>query len=298
MQKLVTGLPGDFPAPIVAVLHVGDGPSHLPSLLSHIGRLKASHVENGDRLQSGHIHVAPPDHHVLVVDGRLELSRGPRENWVRPAIDPTFRTAAEAYGPAAVGVVLTGRLNDGSAGLYEIKRRGGIAVVQTPNDAEVPQMPLSAVNTVTVDFVVPIREMPPLLTRLAGEPRELKASPIEKNWIIAPSAQTCPECGGAMRKQQLGRLTQFRCHIGHVMTAEVLAANQLEQLQKNLETTLRTLNERAALCREMASREAADGNMDAAGRWEQAAAEATRCEQTLRRLSEGGWAHPETEGAG
>ncbi|MBV9330215.1 MAG: chemotaxis protein CheB, partial [Alphaproteobacteria bacterium] len=145
LHGLVERLPGDFAAPILVVIHVGAGPSILPSILNDIGRLNASHVKNGDAIRPGHIHVAPPDHHLIVVDGRLELSRGPRENWTRPAIDPLFRSAAEAYGADVIGVILSGGMNDGTAGLYEIKRRGGIAVVQDPDEAEAPSMPQSAI---------------------------------------------------------------------------------------------------------------------------------------------------------
>jgi two-component system chemotaxis response regulator CheB len=140
LRALIGGLPADFPAPVLAVLHVGTSQSLMPSILNDLGGISASHARNGERLRPSHVFVAPPDHHLLVSDGRLELSSGPRENWVRPAVDPLFRTAAESYGPDTVGVVLTGRLNDGTSGLYEIKRRGGIAIVQDPDEAEAPSV--------------------------------------------------------------------------------------------------------------------------------------------------------------
>jgi two-component system chemotaxis response regulator CheB len=122
LRAVVGRLPADFPAPILVALHIGAEESILPSILEDSGALSASHAYNGERLRPGHIYVAPPDRHLIVVDGRAGLSHGPRENWVRPAIDPLFRSLAEAHGPEAVGVVLTGRLNDGTAGLFEIKR--------------------------------------------------------------------------------------------------------------------------------------------------------------------------------
>jgi two-component system, chemotaxis family, protein-glutamate methylesterase/glutaminase len=302
LRTLVSQLPPDLPAPVLAVVHVGALPSILPAILRDSGRLTASHAKNGDELRPGHILVAPPDHHMLVTDGHVELTRGPRENWARPAIDPLFRTAAEVYGPRLVGVVLTGRLNDGASGLYEIKRRGGVAVVQDPNDAEAPEMPLSALDNVDVDHCLPLSQIPELLIRLAREPAH--AAPVTTGEtamddralpIIAPHAQTCPECGGAMREEAQGGLTRFRCHIGHVMTAEVLAAIQLESLEKDLSSALRFLNERAALCHEIAGKHAARGDTAAAAAWTKASEEALQREEAVRRLSDAEWSHPEAE---
>jgi two-component system chemotaxis response regulator CheB len=236
---------------------------------------------------------------MLVHDGRLELTRGPRENFSRPAVDPLFRSAAHYYGSDAIGIVLSGRLNDGTSGLYEIKRRGGIAIVQTPGEAAAPDMPQNALDNVAVDYCLSVADMPRLLARLTDETarqrspsgRGVKPMPQEK--IAQPTAQTCPECGGAMREESMGKLTRFRCHIGHVMTAEVLAATQLEKLEDELSSILRTLNERAALCRDIAGKQASKGNSQAAETWEQAAAEAEQREEIARRLTHMGWAHPE-----
>jgi two-component system chemotaxis response regulator CheB len=304
LRALVARLPPDFPAPILMVLHVGAGRSFLPEILGDAGPLPASHVVAEAPLEPGRIYIAPPDRHLLVVDHKTVASRGPRENWARPAIDPLFRSAAEVFGPKVIGVVLTGMLNDGTPGLYEIKRRGGTAVVQDPHDAEAPSMPRSALDNVEVDFCVALAEMPALLVRLACErppglapqPEEL-AMPREEWKLARPSAQTCPECGGAMAEETQGPLSRFRCHIGHVMTAEVLAAAQLETLEKDLSVVLRTLNERAALCRELADKHAARGEQEEAALWRRAAEEAGRREHAIQQLSRADWNHPESGAA-
>jgi two-component system chemotaxis response regulator CheB len=299
LHALVGALPEDFAAPLLIVQHIGASQSILPSILNDADGNRAAFAQQGEPLREGRIYVAPPDHHMLLKDGRLELTRGPRENWARPAVDPLFRTAAQYYGPDAIGVVLSGRLNDGTSGLYEIKRQGGIAIVQTPAEAESPDMPQSALNNVAVDYCLPVAEMPRLLMRLTDETAKqrnlttLGVSVMPEQKLSEPTAQTCPECGGAMREETMGSLTRFRCHIGHVMTAEVLASTQLERLENEISSILRTLNERAALCRELASKQAVKGNRQAAEIWEQAAEQAEEREEIAKRLVDAEWVHPE-----
>lgn len=298
LRTVASGLPQDFPGTLLVVLHVGEG-SILPALLNEVGPIHASHARDGERMHGGRIYVAPPDHHMLLIDGKLELTRGPRENWARPAIDPLFRSLAEHRGHDAVGVVLTGRLNDGTAGLYEIKRRGGVAIVQDPNEAEASAMPESARRNVSVDFVLKLKEIPPLLDRLAREKGSTErgehgvGTMEERPEISRPTAQSCPECGGAMAEEKLGTLTQFRCHIGHVMTAEVMAAAQVELLEKALAIVMRRLNERSALCREIAEQHTASGNAEASALWAHAADEASVRERALIDMQAMRWAHPE-----
>lgn len=166
LQRLVAGLPPDFAAAVFVVLHTGAHKSELPHLLNHAGPLPAAHPRTGDPIQSGHIYVAPPDYHLIVERGHVQLMKGPKENWARPAIDPLFRSAARAYGRNVIGVILTGALNDGTAGLFEVKERGGTTVVQDPDDAENPSMPRSALAHVRVDHCVPLSRLPQLLVRL------------------------------------------------------------------------------------------------------------------------------------
>lgn len=169
LTMLVSGLAPDLNAAVCVVQHIGPHRSTLPELLSATGGMPATHAEDGMPLQAGTIYVAPPDHHLIVWPGRLHLSRGPRENRTRPAIDPLFRSAAASYGPDVIGVVLTGWLDDGVAGLLAIKDRGGIAVVQDPASARAPDMPHNALKHVAVDHCVALTDMAPLLTRLVSE---------------------------------------------------------------------------------------------------------------------------------
>jgi two-component system chemotaxis response regulator CheB len=169
LQTLASKLTPNIPAAILIVLHIGRRRSLLPEILQQTGPLPASHATNVTPLRAGHIHVAPPDHHLNVVDGAMVLTCGPRENWTRPAIDPLFRTAARAQGRRVIGVILTGSLNDGSAGLRKVRDQGGTAVIQHPSDASSPMMPMSALRHAGADYCVPLAEIPPLLHRLAAQ---------------------------------------------------------------------------------------------------------------------------------
>lgn len=167
VQVIARGLPVDLPAAVLIVIHTSpNGPYQLPDILSRVGNLPAVRVADGDPIVAGKIYVAPPGSHLLVEKGRLRLSHGPKESRTRPAIDPLFRTAAAVYGPRVVGVILTGMLDDGTAGLADIAECGGITVVQQPGDAQHPSMPESALAHVRVDHIVPLSEIPDLLTRL------------------------------------------------------------------------------------------------------------------------------------
>jgi len=169
MQKLFANLPSTIPAAIFTVLHIGPHASQFPDLLSDCSDLPARYARHGEPVRAGNIYVAPPDHHLLVRRRYMVLSRGPRENWARPAIDPLFRSAAKTYGAGVVGIVLTGRLNDGTAGLYEVKRHGGITIVQDPSDALCTAMPASALRHVAVDHCIPLAGMPRILFQVCKD---------------------------------------------------------------------------------------------------------------------------------
>ena len=270
LLQLARALPRDFPAPVAIVLHIGLQPSILPELLARAGA-RARHPRDGDPLVPGTVYVAPTDHHLLVERDCVRLSRAARENHTRPAIDPLFRTAALAFGPAAVGVVLTGHLDDGTAGLAAIKACGGIAIVQDPDEAIAPDMPRSALQNVEVDHCAPLAEIVPLLQRLlalrrpatrTGPPEQLVQEqammngdhPMENLAAIAtPTQLTCPECGGTLSEVRDSKPLRYRCHTGHAFTARTLENAQAESTAHALQASLRALKEREMLLRRMAA---------------------------------------------
>ncbi len=308
LSSLAAGLTTPLPAPILIVLHVGALPSELPALLSAAGVTPAKHGQDGEAIRPGQIYVAPPDRHMIIVDGHIRLTRGPKENWARPAIDQLFRSAAEAFGPAVIGVILTGNLNDGSAGLYEIKRRGGITIVQDPEHAAHPDMPMSAAAQVDVDYCLPLAEIPSLLARLVGgkegvvtarpneAPRQQArgngADLMEGEVFDRPITITCPDCGGALRRAEVGSMVRYACHIGHTYTAEVMAAAQFDDMEKVMRSAERILNERAEFCRQMAERSGSGGKASGGEVWRAASQEALDRAYTLRDFIEQDWISP------
>ncbi|HEY5105539.1 MAG TPA: chemotaxis protein CheB [Caulobacteraceae bacterium] len=305
LRCLVAELTSPLPAPILIVLHIGALPSELPALLNAAGVTPAKHGEDGEEIRPGQIYVAPPDRHMMVFDGRIRLTRGPKENWARPAIDPLFRSAAESFGPAVIGIVLTGNLNDGTAGLYEIKRRGGVAIVQDPDDAANPDMPRSAATHVDLDYCVGLGEIPALLTRLVKEKEGVvtinphPAAPqngqdgINGSEFDRPITVTCPDCGGALRRSAIGPIVKYACHIGHLYTAEAMAAAQFDEMEVVMRSAERILHERAEFCRQMAERSdpSAKGVCDI---WRAASDEALTRAYTLRDFIEQDWIAPQT----
>jgi two-component system chemotaxis response regulator CheB len=286
LMRLVAGLPVDFPSPVLITLHVGAHKSVLPQLLGGRTQLEVAHAHTGEALEAGKIRVAPPDHHMLVADGALMLTRGPKENCARPAIDPLFRSAALAHGPGVIGVVLTGKLDDGTNGLQEIKRRGGIAIAQDPEDADEPSMPASAIEHVDVDHVVPLELIPLLLTSLASSPSDQpprspthdtataemnvvlrRGDPMQELGKIArPSTFVCPECQGALWQILDSRPQRFRCHTGHAFTARTLQAAMASASEAVSWSALRALQERSALLHQLSGLEREAGHAGEADR--------------------------------
>ena len=276
LRSIVRDLPADLPAAIFVVLHVSPhGESVLPELLARAGPLPAAHPPEGDgeRFRTGRIYVAPPDHHMVLDDSMVKVVRSAKENRHRPAVDPLFRSAARFHGPRVIGVVLTGALDDGTAGLAAIARQGGVSVVQDPNDALFPSMPRNALRYVDVDHVAPVAEIPALLARLVGEEAPASATPPPETLIVESrmaimsrpepedvqklgrtSMFTCPECNGALWEIEDDRLLRFRCHVGHALTAESLEADQAEALEATLWAAVRAFEERAQLSDRMAAR--------------------------------------------
>lgn len=305
LREVVAGLPADFNAAVFVTLHIGAHRSDLPWLLSRAGPLPATHPVDGEPIRAGQVYVAPPDHHMLVETGHVSLTKGPRENWARPAIDPLLRSAARAYGRDVIGVILTGGLNDGTAGMYEVKARNGVTVVQDPAEAVSPNMPQSVIDNVAVDHVASADQIAPLLARLVEnrqpvppDARHPTGDSQERGMTAEftlnhPVAVTCPDCGGALRRSELGKLTQYSCHIGHVYTAEVMLSVQFLTMERALETALRSLGERAELCREMADKLADQPDRSADSRqWQAATNEALEQTAPLRELLTRPWLHP------
>ena len=257
LQAIVRHFPGEFSGSIFVVAHIGQSRSTLPDLLRKAGHLSASHPREEEPIRRGHIYVAPPDRHLLIEDGKVCLSRGPREHFTRPAIDPLFRSAATASGPRTIGVVLSGGGSDGAAGLDAIRRSGGVTVVEDPSEAAFPDMPLSAASICKPDFLVRAAEIPALLVRLSEEVAEgwsaRKEAPVamETEKLDRPIAFSCPECGGALKPGPHTQLKEYSCHIGHRFGAAELLEAQAEGVEKGVNVAIRMLNEQAEFARQM-----------------------------------------------
>jgi two-component system chemotaxis response regulator CheB len=303
LRALVADLPKDLPAAVFIVLHVGVR-SHLSEILGRLAALPLVTAQSGARFRRGNIYVAGPGKHLLIHDGHILLRRGPRENMARPAIDPLFRTAAATCGGRVIGVVLSGALNDGTAGLAAIKRCGGLAVVQDPSDASVPDMPESALRHVAVDHVAPVREMGALLQRLSRAPagatpeipldirlestlaaQETGSMELEEN-LGRLSPFTCPECHGALWEINDSSMLRFRCHVGHAFTAEAVLAGRAAEVDKTLEVLVRSHQERAALVRRIAEKERHQRNNRLAELFEARAKEYDDDAEMVRQLAQ------------
>jgi two-component system chemotaxis response regulator CheB len=292
LREVVQGLLPDLAASVFVVVHIPSyAVSRLPEILGRAGSLPVAHAQHGDKIVSGRIYVAPPDRHMLVRDGEIELSHGPRENHSRPAIDPLFRSAARAYGSRTIGIVLSGALYDGAAGLASVKAHGGTAIVQDPDEAVFPSMPNSALDLVDVDLVLPARIIGQEVGRLIGEEikkrepntmindeermrsiinGDFKAQAEDKRTNV-PTMYTCPDCGGVLWQAESGLRGHFRCHVGHAYAPEVLLGQKSEELEAALWSCVRLLKEKATLTRQSATRSAIDGHDDLAARIEETA---------------------------
>jgi two-component system chemotaxis response regulator CheB len=300
LSKLVGLLPADLPAAIFVVLHVPATGSVLPQILSRAGSLPAAHARDGDPIVGGRIHVAPPDCHLQLVDGKVSVGRGPRENGHRPAIDPLFRSAAR-YGARVTGVILSGSLDDGAAGLAVVKSAGGLTVVQDPAEALAPSMPESAIAAAAPDHVLPIARIAELLARNGGNPgprglpspQEEEAMPDDPTTfppvdITAVNREqgdltafTCPECSGSLWAIREGELVKLRCRVGHAYTEETYEHEQLLSLEAALWTGLTALVEKAEFSRRLEARFRRGGHETTADRY---AAKAASCDAHVRAI--------------
>lgn len=274
LRDFVRGLPADLPACVLVVLHLpASAFSALPSILSRAGALPAVSAEDGAPLTHGRILVAPPDRHLVVRDGHVVLGRGPRENGHRPAIDVLFRSAARWHGPRVVGVVLSGTLDDGAAGLLTISERGGAAVVQDPATALYDGMPAAALRAVPDAMCVAAPDLPQTVVTLCGDPVDVAVPEVgralemetdipqmdegalsEEDRPGVPAAMSCPDCDGAMFVIEQGNVVRYRCRVGHAWSPESLLAEQVEAAEGALWAAIRVLEEKAALHRQLAER--------------------------------------------
>lgn len=263
---LVAQLPADFAAAVLIVHHMGATGSNdaMLQVLNRAGTLPCKQAKNGERIVAGRIYLAPPDNHLMVSGGKILITKGARENRARPAIDPLFRSAAVDYGNAVIGVVLTGFLDDGTAGMNVIRRCGGICVVQDPADAAYPDMPQNVLNNVKVDHCVALADMGALLVRLAGRKLSARRKPVPDDIAIESKIAArvlsdlesvealgtqvpfnCPGCGGVL--WQVGKvkdeLLRYRCHTGHAYTAATLLADQSAKMEETLWIALRMFEE-------------------------------------------------------
>ena len=255
LKNLMGQLPAKFPAAVFIAFHMlANRPSYMAEILKAETELDVANAVDDEPIRTGRIYLATPDHHLMVEEDRVCVTRGPKENRFRPSVDVLFRSAAAAFGARVIGVVLTGLLDDGASGLYAVKSRGGAAIVQDPIEAEYPEMPLNALRAVKVDHSVSLAEMGNLLTRLVAEPLDPQnAAPVPENMRIEveiageanaieigslnlgeKTTLTCPDCHGALVEIRENALTRFRCHTGHAFTLGVL----LKEVGKDIEDSL------------------------------------------------------------
>lgn len=253
LRDLAWGLPADFAGSVFVVLHLSpEVDTYLAQILARAGPLPAVEVVDDLPIEPGRIYVASRDRHLVVEPGRVRSVIGPRENRHRPSIDVLFRSAAAAYGDRVIGVVLSGALSDGTAGLHAVKTAGGVTVVQDPEEAEQPWMPASAMRGAPIDHCTQVEKIPALLVALSAEPAGERAPapvlPLAQRAKTGPVAHfACPDCNGTLFEVREGELLRFRCRVGHSFTEDGVASANAANLERALWTALRILEERADL---------------------------------------------------
>ncbi len=290
LSKIASYFEKDFPAAVFVVQHTSPRRnSELNRILSRAGPLKACYPKNDEKWLPGNIYIAPANHHLLVKGDRIALTMGPRENRMRPSIDVLFRSAAASHGTRAVAVLLTGYLDDGVSGLFAVKRCGGITIVQDPAEAHTPELPQTAIDTVEVDHVLPLKSISEEIGRLAAQPAEVSFSTpqdildevrisehnvpdvdeLEKIGRLTPL--TCPECGGVLWQSENEPLLRLRCHTGHAFSAKSYLDGQSEIIEYSLWAAVQHLQERTKLLRKMAEKEREKGHLHIAEDYEKKA---------------------------
>jgi two-component system chemotaxis response regulator CheB len=300
LRQLVARLPDDLPASVLVTVHLApNAPSRLPAILSDIGSLPAVAAADGQRMTPGTIYAAVPDRHLLISENdSLRLSPGPRENRVRPAVDKLFRSAARWAGPRAIGVVLSGTLDDGAAGLATIARRGGLALVQSPDEARFSGMPRAALSAVPEANALPLSQLAKVITEAVGQQVTPSSEGLDDDlrWETdmaerglstaeqagRPVALGCPECSGGMNVVPNGNSVHYVCHTGHSYSPQTLIAARDEGIEAALWTALSALQEKSTVLRGLAERAGGSGDQDQRRRHETAAARAEHAADLLR----------------
>lgn len=257
--SVLKSLPKNFSAPVLAVIHISEEPSALTNVLQRCSQLKLVDLTTSQPIRAGKVYIAPPNRHLVVRSGCAVPVMGPRENRHRPAIDTLFRSAARAYRESVVAVVLSGALDDGSAGALAVKSRGGTVIVQKPEDAEVPDMPANVIRQVKTDYCLTLKQIAPMLKKLVGgngaaelpEAVTADCEKVEEEEPVAaanePIAFTCPECDGALLRVDDGKSTQFRCHVGHRYSVASFSEAHAEAVERAVWIALRKLKERQVI---------------------------------------------------
>ncbi|WP_192820224.1 chemotaxis protein CheB [Rufibacter sp. LB8] len=281
--ELLDQLPADLPAALFIVQHLArNSNSHiLVERLNKTAKLKCQVAQHEQTIEYGNVYFVPQDYHLLLQKGRMLVTKGPRENMFRPAVDPLFRSAAAAYGARVIGIVLTGMLQDGTVGMEMIKRSGGITIVQHPREAEYPDMPQSVLDMMEVDYAIPVNEMGKLLQELVFVPASataeipedvtyeasiaerlmLDTGEIEDTEMMGPRAPySCPSCGGAMWELNQGHTHHFRCHVGHSFTQDAFLDANVQSIEETLWIALRMLEERRTMLATMAEQDRRKGH--------------------------------------
>ena len=290
LKTILASLPWDLKASAFVVLHTTeDSPGLLPNILNRGSKIPVLYAAHEMQILPGRVYVAPGGtHHLILERGNVRLWPGPRENRHRPSIDTLFRSAAVAYGARVIGVVLTGNLDDGSAGLADVKKRGGIAIVQDPEDAIAPSMPIAALESTNVDFSLPVAEIGRKLVELVGTGTKPRPELVSETQDMQRTGQTysCPECNGVLEEVEEGELVRFRCRVGHIYSPESLHADQNVAVEKALWAAIRSLEEHAEFSSRLASRSISNKRPRLATRFREKAEASRGDASVLRELLE------------
>ena len=306
MRTMLSQLPADLPASVFVVLHVpATGGRTLPRILDRSGPLSAASAVDGERIQPGRVYVAPPDRHLLLVKDTVRLSGGPRQNGVRPAADPLFRSAALHAGPRVIAVVLSGTLDDASLGSATVERRGGRVIVQDPDDADYESMPSHAISVTRDPIVAPAEALAGHIRQLIGEEAGMQSSDdshpdeelaAEIDGLLAGTVETntasrsfsnfsCPECGGPLYRAKEERAVTYDCLVGHRWAPQTLVEEQAQSVERALWLAVRSFEERDELLSGMADAARERGHTASVSQFQKAAEEAHQSADTIREVA-------------